>query len=163
MIYLCGYCINVCFSPKQSPLWEQRPLSAYDCQWFPAPASMLGPSWGLDKYLLNEWAYEFEVRRLSLSPNYVTLDKWLFSLSQASVSSSIKWRDRLSKGLSSLMSSDSMIHTHKNVTGLPANTLAPILVLNEKVQNIKCCRDKIEQCDLGWSEKTSRKRWVEMT
>lgn len=47
------------------------------------------------------------------------------------------------------MSSDSMIHTHKNVTGLPANTLAPILVLNEKVQNIKCCRDKIEQCDPG--------------
>ena len=57
MIYLCGYCINVCFSPKQSPLWEQRPLSAYDCQWFPAPASMLGPSWGLDKYLLNEHMY----------------------------------------------------------------------------------------------------------
>ena len=151
------------FFSKSEPPVRAETLSAYDCQWFPAPASMLGPSWGPDKYLLNEWAYEFEVRRLSLSPSYVTLDKWLFSLPQVSVSSSIKWRDRLSKGLSSLMASDSMIHTHKNVTGLPANTLAPILVLNEKVQNIKCYRDKTEQCDPGWSEKTSWKRWVEIT
>ena len=60
------------------------------------------------------------------------------------------------------MSSDSMTHTRKNVTGLLANTLALILVLSEKVQNIKCYRVRTEQCDSGWSEKTSWKKWVEM-
>lgn len=55
-----------------------------------------------------------------------------------------------------------MTHTCKNVTRLLANTLALILVLSEKVQNIKCYRVRTEQCDPGWSEKTSWKKWVKM-
>lgn len=65
---------------------------------------------------------------LSLSPGYVTLGT---SLPRDSVSSSVKGRVRFSKGLSSLLSLDSMTHTHKNGTGLPASTLPLILASAE--------------------------------
>lgn len=65
---------------------------------------------------------------LSLSPGCVTLGTWILSLPR---DSPVKGRVRFSKGLSSLLSLDSMTHSHKKGTGLPASTLALILASAE--------------------------------